>query len=141
MGWVCLWFVEGKVIHMNDNTSVNEHDKIRKSIISPSSLILLLLAAPILLLSYNAHVDPFLNDHVAYITLYYLNDSHFPFFQGMLEHIPAFPSMILMLSKITSLSPSELEFLPLLGPIFVVVTYSLCKSIFKRPLYSACLTY
>ncbi len=91
-------------------------------------------------LSLNSYIDPFLNDQIAYITLN-ISNPHFSFFEGYLNNLPAFSSFIFMLSQVTGISPSHLRFIPILGPIFILVLYMFGNVIFKRPIYSACITY
>jgi len=103
-------------------------------------LILFLIFIQTFILYYYSYTPPYLNDHIAYIT-YYLDYIHIPLSSGELRYIPGFPAMITILSKITSLPPREIQFLPITTPIFILASYILSRKLIKSPLYSLFLAY
>jgi len=80
-------------------------------------------------------MDPYLNDHIATITLS-TKDNWIDFFGGELKNLPYFHSMMIILSEICGKSPREFISFPLLGPVFVLLLFMVSNTILKHPFLS-----
>ncbi len=91
------------------------------------SFFLICLSFP-LFFSINGVTDPFSFWHTAFVHKF-LSEAHFPIEDVVYspKYIPGAISMLLLISKVTAISPKELQFFPVVGLILPVVYYAMCK--------------
>ena len=76
----------------------------------------------------NSAADPFLHEHVGAI-MYTLSISKLILTDPAFRNYPAFGSLIVVISRVTSISPTVLEFIPIAGAIYLAVLPNTIKKL------------
>lgn len=85
--------------------------------------------------------DPFLFWHISFIQKF-LYSTHFPLEDVVFSprHIPGTMATLLCTSKISNITPKDLQFIPITGLILPIIYYTLCKKISNSEVYTFVIT-
>ncbi|MFZ3382339.1 MAG: hypothetical protein WA144_00285, partial [Candidatus Methanoperedens sp.] len=102
-------------------------------------LALIISSIPIYLFSTNSITDPFLNQHIAF-AIKNIDSNNIDFSDSPLENIPSLPLLVIILSKITNIAPTTIQFMPINGFLLLLSIYSLGNRLNNSKIYSGIIT-
>ncbi len=102
-------------------------------------LFFLLLLVPLLISSTLGIVDPFLHSKITSIILS-IDKSHIDISSTYFDYLPGMGFLLIILSKITAISPRTLEYFPITGVISIPIIFVLARKITYNNLEAGIIT-
>ncbi|VVB94969.1 Uncharacterised protein [uncultured archaeon] len=102
-------------------------------------LLVIFSVSPLIISSNLGINDPFIHQKIASIILV-SNEKYIDISSTQFEATPAFGFLIIILSKISAMSPEFIEYFPIAGILFLIISYNFAKKITTNTLLALMLT-